>query len=236
MSADSSHIKRPMNAFMVWSRIRRKHISTNYPRLHNSEISKLLGAEWKLLSELDKRPFIDEAKRLRSQHMLDHPGYKYRPRRKPKNDKEQLKNGGRLIYNGVPYTDPIQQALNRAFYGTVPVADNFTAFPTLPTLQENKQMSAMNTKLPPLVGHTIHESISLPHLRQQEPIEENQSVSQELLQLHYDKFEHEKFSLPSYTSLAGSLQHRALIRAASIYASACNEIASTSAPVYFKSI
>lgn len=32
------------------------------------------GAEWKLLTEDEKRPFIDEAKRLRALHMKEHPG------------------------------------------------------------------------------------------------------------------------------------------------------------------
>ena len=52
--------------------------------MHNSEISKRLGSEWKILSDIQKRPFIDEAKRIRAKHMNDHPEYKYRPRRKPK--------------------------------------------------------------------------------------------------------------------------------------------------------
>lgn len=74
-----------MNAFMVWSKERRKELAQENPRMHNSELSKKLGSEWKALSDGEKRPYIDEAKKIREQHMVEFPHYRYRPRRKPKN-------------------------------------------------------------------------------------------------------------------------------------------------------
>ncbi|XP_026782327.3 transcription factor SOX-4-like [Pangasianodon hypophthalmus] len=80
----SGHIKRPMNAFMVWSQIERRKIMEQSPDMHNAEISKRLGKRWKLLKDTDKIPFIREAERLRLKHMADYPDYKYRPRKKAK--------------------------------------------------------------------------------------------------------------------------------------------------------
>lgn len=49
------------------------HHSLNNLAIFNKNLS-FTGAEWKLLTEDEKRPFIDEAKRLRALHMKEHPG------------------------------------------------------------------------------------------------------------------------------------------------------------------
>ena len=79
-----NHIKRPMNAFMVWSQLERRKIIEVTPDKHNAEISKELGRRWKLLSEDLRQPYIDEAERLRILHQKEYPDYKYKPRKKAK--------------------------------------------------------------------------------------------------------------------------------------------------------
>ncbi|XP_045766928.1 sex-determining region Y protein-like [Maniola jurtina] len=123
------HVKRPMNAFMVFAQAMRRRLSEQRPSLHNAELSKSLGSMWKSLSDNQKLPFIKEAERLRTQHKREYPDYKYQPRRRkpppatttrlkrektPELDFSRIEVDGALLADGTPDGAELDQYLKPA--------------------------------------------------------------------------------------------------------------------------
>ncbi|NXN32189.1 SOX30 factor, partial [Nycticryphes semicollaris] len=76
----SGHVKRPMNAFMVWARIHRPALAKANPAANNADISVQLGLEWNKLTEEQKQPYYDEAQKIKQRHREEFPGWVYQPR------------------------------------------------------------------------------------------------------------------------------------------------------------
>ena len=81
----AARIKRPMNPFMIWAKGERSTILGQNPTMHNSDVSRQLGRNWRGMSIEEKRPYILAAERLAEEHRRLHPNYKYRPRKKDPN-------------------------------------------------------------------------------------------------------------------------------------------------------
>jgi hypothetical protein len=76
----NGHIPRPRNAFILFrcDFVAQKRIPASVEPDHRN-ISRIVGRIWKAMSEADRRPWIEEAKREREKHKKLYPQYRYSP-------------------------------------------------------------------------------------------------------------------------------------------------------------
>ncbi|XP_034718530.1 SRY-box transcription factor 32 [Etheostoma cragini] len=150
-------VRRPLNAFIIWTKEERRRLAQLNPDLENTDLSKILGKTWKAMSLVEKRPYMQEAERLRVQHTIDYPNYKYRPRRRRQLKKSSKPHGAEVSHSplcssGFPVPYNLTYLLqNQQSYPNVPAfTANFTplrsSYPNSPVFPDTATAEVFSNK------------------------------------------------------------------------------------------
>ncbi|XP_077447313.1 protein capicua homolog isoform X2 [Stigmatopora argus] len=85
---EKEHIRRPMNAFMIFSKRHRALVHQRHPNQDNRTVSKILGEWWYALGPNEKQQYHDLAFQVKEAHFRAHPDWKWcnKDRRKSLSD------------------------------------------------------------------------------------------------------------------------------------------------------
>lgn len=81
-AAMTPRIKRPLNSFMLYRRMKQREIPPN----HHQRVSRVIGALWNNETAETKAHFAALADIERETHLRDYPNYKYYPKRRKNDD------------------------------------------------------------------------------------------------------------------------------------------------------
>ncbi|XP_058867072.1 protein capicua homolog isoform X2 [Acipenser ruthenus] len=97
---EKDHIRRPMNAFMIFSKRHRALVHQRHPNQDNRTVSKILGEWWYALGPKEKQKYHDLAFQVKEAHFKAHPDWKWcnKDRKKSSSDVKIALSGA----GGVP--------------------------------------------------------------------------------------------------------------------------------------
>ncbi|KAM6428562.1 protein capicua homolog isoform 1-T4 [Liasis olivaceus] len=93
---EKDHIRRPMNAFMIFSKRHRALVHQRHPNQDNRTVSKILGEWWYALGAKEKQKYHDLAFQVKEAHFKAHPDWKWcnKDRKKSSSDVKPAGPGG----------------------------------------------------------------------------------------------------------------------------------------------
>ncbi|XP_028837479.1 protein capicua homolog isoform X2 [Denticeps clupeoides] len=85
---EKDHIRRPMNAFMIFSKRHRALVHQRHPNQDNRTVSKILGEWWYALGPKEKQKYHDLAFQVKEAHFKAHPDWKWCNKDRKKSNSE----------------------------------------------------------------------------------------------------------------------------------------------------
>ncbi|XP_076750311.1 putative transcription factor capicua isoform X6 [Xylocopa sonorina] len=149
-------IRRPMNAFMIFSKRHRALVHQRHPNQDNRTVSKILGEWWYALGSEEKQKYHDLASEVKEAHFKAHPDWKWCSKDRRKSSTTSFKGSesrGKLNSTGEdtdmgPPADDIPLTPRATDEITVPVTAVYNEAPTIEVINQSHTHRIMEMPMP----------------------------------------------------------------------------------------
>ncbi|XP_037781346.1 LOW QUALITY PROTEIN: protein capicua homolog [Penaeus monodon] len=133
---EREHIRRPMNAFMIFSKRHRPLVHQRYPNQDNRTVSKILGEWWYALGPEEKQKYHSLASEIKEHHYRAHPDWKWCSKDRRKSSTSSNKGDGPPYTPGGPISEGMPLTPGGPNSSGPPLTPNVTSAPLTPGPQD----------------------------------------------------------------------------------------------------